>query len=287
MGRHSVGRHRKPAPQRQRSAAVAMALVVPAGLITIGATTAAGHGRPSAAPVHNTWTVGLAGDAVQMPADQQAPPAAAAVAVAAVKSAAATHQASAPVAAPAPAAAPAPVAPPPVSNAPQDGIPGLAYDAYHSAERALSQQDPACGLPWTVLAGIGRIESNQGNGGQFDEHGTMLTPIYGPALDGSLPGNEIITDGSGYARAEGPMQFMPTTWAAYAAPGANPQNIYDAALTAGKYLCSGGENLRDIGGQTHAILRYNHSMAYVANVLAWSTGYATGIAPLVDSLPKI
>ncbi|MGB2948819.1 MAG: murein transglycosylase, partial [Rhodococcus sp. (in: high G+C Gram-positive bacteria)] len=31
----------------------------------------------------------------------------------------------------------------------------------------------------------------------------------------------------------------------------------------------------------------NNSMAYVANVLAWSTGYAPGIVPSSDQLPRI
>ena len=80
-------------------------------------------------------------------------------------------------------------------------------------------------------------------------------PIYGPALDGTLPGNEVIVQSSvgnrvTYARAMGPMQFLPGTWARYAADGdgdgiADPQNLFDATLAAARYLCSGGLNLRD------------------------------------------
>ena len=81
------------------------------------------------------------------------------------------------------------------------------------------------------------------------------SPIYGPALDGTLPGNEVIVQSAPagrvtYARAMGPMQFLPGTWARYASDGdgdgvADPQNLYDATLAAARYLCSGGLNLRD------------------------------------------
>ena len=38
---------------------------------------------------------------------------------------------------------------------------------------------------------------------------------------------------------------------------------------------------------TQAVLRYNNSMAYVANVVAWSVAYSTGIAPAEGDLPRI
>jgi membrane-bound lytic murein transglycosylase B len=168
------------------------------------------------------------------------------------------------------------------------GVPAIAVAAYKSAASTLAVADPGCGMSWELLAGIGRVESDHADGGQVDARGTALTPIYGPALDGSLPGNQVIPDGGGgYQRAEGPMQFMPDTWARYANPESNPQNLFDSALTAGRYLCSGGLNMRDMGQRTQAILRYNNSMAYVANVMAWSMGYASGIIPAADALPPI
>ena len=47
-------------------------------------------------------------------------------------------------------------------------------------------------MSWNLLAGIGRIESMHANGGATDPRGTAVQPIYGPALDGTLPGNEVI-----------------------------------------------------------------------------------------------
>jgi membrane-bound lytic murein transglycosylase B len=180
------------------------------------------------------------------------------------------------------------------------GVPGIAIAAYQSAERTLAAENPACGMPWQLLAGIGRVESTHAFGGKADVDGNPLTPVYGPVLDGSLSGNHVIHDSdggaldglAGYDRAIGPMQFLPETWKHYASDGngdgiADPQNLFDAALTAGKYLCDGGLNMRDLTQQTKAILRYNNSMAYVANVMAWATSYSSGIAPRPGQLPRI
>jgi membrane-bound lytic murein transglycosylase B len=189
-------------------------------------------------------------------------------------------------------------APPPtvVVNSPGAlGIPTMALSAYRNAERMMAGADPGCGISWNLLAGIGRIESLHANGGATDVHGTAIRPIYGPALDGTLPGNEVIVQGNGggrvtYARAMGPMQFLPGTWARYASDGdgdgvADPQNLYDATLAAARYLCSGGLNLRDQSQVMSAILRYNNSMPYAQNVLGWAAAYATGVIPV--DLPPI
>jgi membrane-bound lytic murein transglycosylase B len=180
------------------------------------------------------------------------------------------------------------------------GVPGIAIAAYQSAEHTLAAENPACGIPWYLLAGIGQVESTHAFGGKADADGNPLTPVYGPVLDGSLSGNNVIHDSdggaldglAGYDRAIGPMQFLPETWKHYASDGngdgiADPQNLFDAALTAGKYLCDGGLNMRDLTQQTKAILRYNNSMAYVANVMAWATSYSSGIAPRPGQLPRI
>ncbi|MFE9327970.1 lytic murein transglycosylase [Nocardia sp. NPDC052278] len=165
------------------------------------------------------------------------------------------------------------------------GIPEIVLAAYRNAELALESSMPGCGLSWSLLAGIGRIESLHAGGGRTDAAGTTVTPIFGPALDGTLPGNEVIKAGDGSAvRAIGPMQFLPGTWNLYAADGngdgiADPHNVFDASLAAGKYLCSGGLNLRDPQQELRAVLRYNNSLAYAANVLSWSAAYRTGGTP--------
>jgi membrane-bound lytic murein transglycosylase B len=174
-------------------------------------------------------------------------------------------------------------------------IPGMALSAYRKAEQTMATAAPGCGVSWNLLAGIGRIESSHANGGATDARGTAVRPIYGPTLDGSLPGNEIIVQGNvggraTYARAMGPMQFLPGTWSRYASDGdgdgrADPQNLFDATLSAARYLCSGGLNLRNQAQVLTAILRYNNSMPYAQNVLGWAAAYATGVAPV--DLPAI
>ncbi|WP_216896312.1 lytic transglycosylase domain-containing protein [Nocardia alni] len=153
-------------------------------------------------------------------------------------------------------------------------IPGVAETAYKVAAVELAVTQPQCHMPWQLLAGIGRVESHHADDGDVDMFGTARRSIYGPALDGTLPGNEVIRNHAGkFLRAEGPMQFMPATWARYAPPGGDPQNIFDASYTAGNYLCSGGLDMHDSAQRTTAILRYNHSMAYVAEVMGWAHRY--------------
>ena len=189
-------------------------------------------------------------------------------------------------------------APPPsvVVNSPGAlQIPSTVLNAYRNAERMMAAAAPACGVSWNLLAGIGRIESMHANGGYTDARGTALRPILGPVLDGTLPGNEVIVQarsqsGVQYARALGPMQFLPGTWSHYASDGdgdgkADVQNVYDASLAAARYLCSGGLNLRDQAGVMAAVLRYNNSLPYARNVLGWAASYATGVVPV--DLPPI
>jgi hypothetical protein len=86
------------------------------------------------------------------------------------------------------------------------------------------------------------------------------------------------------------MRLLPGTWSRFASDGdgdgkSDPQNLFDAALTTARYLCSGGLNLRNEAQAVTAVLRYNNSMTYAQNVLGWAAAYATGFAPL--TLPPI
>ncbi len=111
------------------------------------------------------------------------------------------------------------------------------------------------GLPWTVLAAIGTVESDNGTS--------------------TLPG---VSAGQNAAGAEGPMQFEPATFAAYDLPvppgGANPPSPYDpvdAIYAAARMLCANGAaNGADISG---AVFAYNHASWYVTEVLALANSY--------------
>src|SRR5215217_2364311 len=173
-------------------------------------------------------------------------------------------------------------------------IPALTLRAYREAAAWAAGFDPGCRLPWTVLAGIGRIESNHGLFGgaatRFSAAGTVSPRITGPALDGN--GVASIPDSDGgrwdgdatWDRAVGPMQFIPTTWRTLGRDGngdgvADPNNLFDAAVSAAGYLClSGGGSLADPARLRRAAYGYNHSWPYVDAVLGWARLYSGGVA---------
>ena len=112
------------------------------------------------------------------------------------------------------------------------------------------------GLDWTVLAAVGKIESDHGR-----------APLLG------------IHSGENAAGAAGPMQFLQPTFdtvtATHPPPpgGADPPSRYDphdAIYTAAAYLCDTGA--RD-GNLEQALLAYNPSRTYVTDVLSQAARY--------------
>lgn len=139
----------------------------------------------------------------------------------------------------------------------QEDIPSQLLPLYVNAA------DTCPGLSWTILAAIGKIETNHGRS--------------------TLPG---VTSGANSHGAAGPMQFgvggkAGNTWAAYGIDGdgdgvADVYNPFDAVFSAAHYLCShgarGGENLYD------AVFAYNHADWYVQDVMAQAAQYAAAPA---------
>jgi Transglycosylase SLT domain len=70
--------------------------------------------------------------------------------------------------------------------------------------------------------------------------------------------------GPSSAGAQGPMQFLPSTWARYGR--GNIDNQRDAILAAARYLVANGAP----GNMARALYRYNHSIDYVAAVQAYA-----------------
>jgi hypothetical protein len=120
------------------------------------------------------------------------------------------------------------------------------------------------GFDWTVAAGIGKVESDHGRS--------------------QLPG---VHSGANFAGAMGPMQFLLATWQAFktSAPGHVIPDVYDlsdAVYTAARYLCHLGAGTSELQRLRSAIFGYNHSTAYVDQVLAVAARYR---GPLLSSAP--
>jgi cell wall-associated NlpC family hydrolase len=113
---------------------------------------------------------------------------------------------------------------------------------------------PAFDVPWQVVAGIGKVEC---------DHDRNPDPAcWKQGVENS-------------AGAGGPMQFLATTWESYgiAASGSgtpNRWNAADAIVSAANFLKANGAP----GDIPAAVFAYNHSDAYVQQVLAWAGLYA-------------
>ncbi|WP_262322244.1 C40 family peptidase [Acidiferrimicrobium sp. IK] len=132
-----------------------------------------------------------------------------------------------------------------------------ATSAIPPAMLALYQQAATTcpGLPWTVLAAIGTVESGNGTS--------------------TLPG---VHSGANSAGAEGDMQELASTFAEYDQPvppgGAAPPSPYDptdAVYAAARMLCANGA--ANGANLNQAIFDYNHATWYVSEVMSLAQTY--------------
>ncbi len=173
-------------------------------------------------------------------------------------------------------------------TADRTGIPARAVEAYANASLALAESEPECGIGWNTLAGIGATESKHGShdGAQLGDDGVVSPPIIGIALDGSVGVAAVYDTDYGeydgdavWDHAVGPMQFIPESWLYYGQDAngdgvADPQQIDDAALTAGSLLCHRGGDLTSDDGWVAAVGAYNSSLQYINVVAARAEEYA-------------
>ena len=171
----------------------------------------------------------------------------------------------------------------------REPVPGTGFDlvlldAFH---RAAATEDE-CGLRWSVIAAISRIESWHGTygGGAVGIDGRTSGRIVGPPLNGRGPvalirdsENGLLDGDPVYDRAVGPMQFIPTSWNIYGADGdgdgvSDPHDYHDAALAAAIHLCrSAGGHVSTEELLAKAVRGYNRSESYRQDVRHWTTIY--------------
>ncbi|GAB3214257.1 hypothetical protein GCM10027294_53150 [Marinactinospora endophytica] len=171
-----------------------------------------------------------------------------------------------------------------------EGIPPTLLDAYVQAAANTGQIRPSCtNMRWSILAGIGKVESNhlQDLGSDIKPNGDIDPPLYGPQLNGNGFAAISDTDNGEYDndtvwdRAVGPMQFIPSSWEIFGQDGngdreRDPQNVFDATLATAAHLC--GDATRDFSDREQikaAVHAYNpgggsspDDNQYVADVMA-------------------
>jgi membrane-bound lytic murein transglycosylase B len=118
---------------------------------------------------------------------------------------------------------------------PRDTLPAWRVEAPPPVEALMSyyrEAEAASGVGWNYLAAINLIETRFGS-----------------------------INGASTAGAQGPMQFMPSTFAAYG-DGGDIRSPHDSIMAAGRYLAANGfADDRD-----HAVYRYNNADEYVRAV---------------------
>lgn len=134
-----------------------------------------------------------------------------------------------------------------VASAPAEPQPAAVGDIPADYLVLYQQAGLAYGIPWQLLAAIGKVESDHGHNPN----------AYRP--------NE--------AGAQGPMQFIPSSWARYRWASGNPtpdvNNPRDAIFAAAAYLRVAGAP-QDL---PRAIYAYNHAWWYVDMVLRQMRAY--------------
>lgn len=177
-----------------------------------------------------------------------------------------------------------------------DVIPERVLASYRSAEAALARDAPECRVPWWLLAGIGKVETNHAAGGQVDASGTTTSRIVGPRLDGTAVGGRVTRDTDDgeldgdltFDRGVGPMLIVPQTWAGIGRDGngdgvADVSNADDAAVSVGTVLCSAGTDLMTRQGLAAGLVEFDDTATFPGEVLPWAVHYRTAVPAATPS----
>jgi murein DD-endopeptidase MepM/ murein hydrolase activator NlpD len=138
------------------------------------------------------------------------------------------------------------------SGAALGDIPGPLVGVYRAAAAS-------CPLPWPVLAAIGKVETDHGRSARLGvARGTVNS-----------------------AGAEGPMQFLPSSWVTYGvdANRTGVADIYDpvdAIWGAARLLCANGAG--NPNSVRAAVFSYNHADWYVEEVMRIAASYTAASA---------
>lgn len=119
-----------------------------------------------------------------------------------------------------------------VASQPKDTLPAWRIDAPAPEDELLGsyrEAEAATGVGWNYLAAVNLVETGFGR-----------------------------IAGTSDAGAQGPMQFLPSTFAAYG-DGGDILSPHDSIMAAGRYLAANGF----ADDHDHALFRYNHSDQYV------------------------
>lgn len=167
---------------------------------------------------------------------------------------------------------------PPVSTVAQNAIPANYLALFKSIGARYR-------VPWVILAGIGKVESDDGQ--------TTLPGVHSGANAFGAAGPMQIGIGGAAGNTWGGAPMHPAServnGVAVDANGDGTASVYDpadAVAGAAKYLLEHGV-LDNVSG---AIFAYNHLDSYVQSVLSWANTYAKGgysVSPVtVDSAPS-
>lgn len=134
------------------------------------------------------------------------------------------------------------------------------------------------GIPWTVLAGIGTVESDNGQSNLPGVHsGTNAFGAAGPMQFGV---------GGAAGNTWGGAPVHPATWhtGGYGIDGDHDGivDVYDpgdAIPSAAYFLQAHGAP----ASMQAALFAFNHSSAYLSDVLGWAARYAAGGAPTISA----